>query len=165
MLRKTMIVLATAAALTGGLTADAFARGGGGGGHGGGFGGGHGGGFGGGHGFGGGAHVGGGFGGGHVGGFGGGARIGGLGGALAISAVLGPVSLAVPRVTTSPRRAATSDTQGISAAGVSCRAFTTTGAATATPITPRTTAAMRPRIRPRTTSRRRGRSPRMPKVK
>ena len=31
MLRKTMIVLATAAALTGGLTADAFARGGGGG--------------------------------------------------------------------------------------------------------------------------------------
>jgi hypothetical protein len=30
MLRKTMIVLATAAALTGGLTADAFARGGGG---------------------------------------------------------------------------------------------------------------------------------------
>jgi hypothetical protein len=42
MLRKTMIVLATAAALTGGLTADAFARGGGGGGHmGGGFGGPH----------------------------------------------------------------------------------------------------------------------------
>ena len=39
MLRKTMIVLATATALTGGLTADAFARGGGGG-HGGGFGGG-----------------------------------------------------------------------------------------------------------------------------
>jgi hypothetical protein len=39
MLRKTMIVLTTAAALTGGLTADAFARGGGGG-HGGGFGGG-----------------------------------------------------------------------------------------------------------------------------
>jgi hypothetical protein len=39
MLRKTMIVLATAAALTGGLTADAFARGGGGG-QGGGFGGG-----------------------------------------------------------------------------------------------------------------------------
>jgi hypothetical protein len=52
MLRKTMIVLATAAALTGGLTADALARGGGGGG-----GGGHGGGFGGG------AHMGGGFGG------------------------------------------------------------------------------------------------------
>ena len=40
MLRKTMIVLATAAALSGGLTADALARGGGGGGHGGGFGGG-----------------------------------------------------------------------------------------------------------------------------
>src|SRR5258708_24059500 len=57
MLRKTMIVLATAAALTGGLTADAFARGGGAGGHGGG-------GFGGGH--------AGGFGGGHIGGFGGG---------------------------------------------------------------------------------------------
>ena len=49
MLRKTMIVLATAAALTGGLTAGAFARGGGGGG-----GGGHGGGFAGG------AHMGGG---------------------------------------------------------------------------------------------------------
>jgi hypothetical protein len=63
-LRKTTIVLATAAALTGGLTADAFARGGGGGGgHGGGFGGGA-------HmagGFGGGAHIGGGF---HGGGFG-----------------------------------------------------------------------------------------------
>ena len=60
MLRKTMIVLATVAAL-GGLTVDAFAHGGGGGGggHGGGFGGGggHGGGFGGGH-----------FGGGHFGG-------------------------------------------------------------------------------------------------
>src|SRR5258708_30884608 len=41
MLRKTMIVLATASALTGGLTADASARGGGGGGgHGGGLGGG-----------------------------------------------------------------------------------------------------------------------------
>ena len=40
MLRKTMIALLTAAALTGGLTADAFARGGGGGGHGTGFGGG-----------------------------------------------------------------------------------------------------------------------------
>src|SRR5580692_5234338 len=54
MLRKTMIVLATAAALTGGLTADAFARGGGGGGHmGGGFAGGH---------------MGGGFGGPHIGG-------------------------------------------------------------------------------------------------
>ena len=64
-LRKIMIVLATAAALTGGLTADAFARGGGGGGgHGGGFGGG--------------AHMGGGFGGGaHMGGGFGGARIGG----------------------------------------------------------------------------------------
>jgi hypothetical protein len=63
MLRKTMIVLATAAALTAGLTADAFARGGGGGG------GGHMGG-GGGHmgGFGGGAHMGGGFGGPHMGG-------------------------------------------------------------------------------------------------
>ena len=69
-LRKTMIVLATAAALTGGLTADAFARGGGGGG-----GGGHGGGGGGG----GGGHMGGGFGGGgHMGGgFGGGGHIGG----------------------------------------------------------------------------------------
>jgi hypothetical protein len=78
MLRKTMIVLATAAALTGGLTADAFARGGGGGhmggggGHIGGFGGGHIGGFGGGH-------IGG-FGGGHIGGLGGGHIGGGLGG-------------------------------------------------------------------------------------
>ena len=63
-LRKTMIVLATAAALTGGLTAVAFARGGGGGGgHGGGFGGGA-------HmgGFGGAAHIGGDFGLGHLGG-------------------------------------------------------------------------------------------------
>jgi hypothetical protein len=49
MLRKSMIVLAMAAALTGGLTADAFARGGGG--HMGGFGGSHMGGFGGGRGF------------------------------------------------------------------------------------------------------------------
>ena len=65
-LRKTVIVLATAAALTGGLTADAFARGGGGGGgHGGGFGGGaHMGGFGG-------AHIGGDFSLGHFGGRGG----------------------------------------------------------------------------------------------
>src|SRR6478736_1188413 len=74
MLRKTMIVLATAAALTGGLTADAFARGGGGGG-----GGGHGGGGG----FGGG-HMGGGFGGGRVGGaFGGVRSSGGFGRSLA----------------------------------------------------------------------------------
>jgi hypothetical protein len=72
MLRKTMIIFATAAALTAGLTADAFARGGGGG-HGGGFGGGHAGGFGGG------AHIGGGFGGIRIGGFGGGAHIGSLG--------------------------------------------------------------------------------------
>src|SRR5260370_2086828 len=71
MLRKTMIVLATAAALTSGLTADAFARGGGGGHGGGGFGGGHAGGFGGGH-------IGG-FGGGHVGGFSG-AHVGGFSG-------------------------------------------------------------------------------------
>ena len=66
MLRKTMIVLATAAALTGGLTADAFARGGGGGGHMGGGGGHIGGGFGGAHM--GGGHMGGGFGGPHMGG-------------------------------------------------------------------------------------------------
>jgi hypothetical protein len=72
MLRKTMIVLLTAAALTGGLTADAFA------GHGGGFGGGGhmGGGFGGGGHMGGG-HMGGGFGGGHMGGGFGGAHMGG----------------------------------------------------------------------------------------
>jgi hypothetical protein len=52
MLRRTMIVLATAAALTGGLTADAFARGGGG-------------------------HIGGGFAGGRMGG---GVHLGGVGG-------------------------------------------------------------------------------------
>ena len=70
MMGKTMIVLAMAAVLTGGLTADAFARGGGGGG-----GGGHGGGFGGG------GHMGGGFGGGHMGaGFGGGHMGAGFGG-------------------------------------------------------------------------------------
>ena len=69
MMRKTMIVLAMAAVLTGGLTADAFARGGGGGG------GGHGGGFGGG------GHMGGGIGGGHMGaGFGGGHMGAGFGG-------------------------------------------------------------------------------------
>ena len=68
-LRKTMVVLATAAALTGGLTADAFARGGGGGGgHGGGFGGG--------------AHIGGGFGGAHMGGGSGLGHFGGHGGAF-----------------------------------------------------------------------------------
>ena len=68
-LRKTMIVLATAAALTGGLTADAFARGGNGGGHMGG-GGGHMGGFGG-------VHMGGGFAGGRMGGVFGGPHMGG----------------------------------------------------------------------------------------
>jgi hypothetical protein len=77
MSRKIMIVLLTGAALTGGLTAGAFARGGGGGGGGGG----HGGGFGGGGhiggGFGGGGHLGGGFGGGHLGGGFGGAHMGG----------------------------------------------------------------------------------------
>ena len=69
MLRKTMIVLATAAALTGGLSADAFARGGGGGGHMGG-GGGHMGGFGG-------VHMGGGFAGARMGGGLGGPHMGG----------------------------------------------------------------------------------------
>ena len=69
-MRKTMIVLTMAAGLTGGLTGDAFARGGGGGG-----GGGHGGGFGGG------GHIGGGLGGGHMGaGFGGGHMGAGFGG-------------------------------------------------------------------------------------
>jgi hypothetical protein len=68
MLRRTMIVLATAAALTGGLTADAFARGGGGG---------HMGGGGGGHMGGGGGHIGGGFAGGRMGG---GVHLGGVGG-------------------------------------------------------------------------------------
>src|SRR5262249_60689928 len=77
MLRQTMITLVTAAALSGGLTADAFARAAGG------FGGGAhiGDGFGGGAymggAFGGGAHVGGGFGRGHFGGAMGGGRIGG----------------------------------------------------------------------------------------
>ena len=72
MLRKTMLVLATAAALTGGLTVDALARGGGG--HGGG--GGHAGGFGGG------AHMGGGFGGAHMGGGFGRGHFGAAGGAF-----------------------------------------------------------------------------------
>src|SRR5580692_1922857 len=67
MLRKTMIVLAMATALTAGLTADAFARGGGGGGH---MGGGHIGGFGG-------AHMGGGFAGARIGGGFGGPHMGG----------------------------------------------------------------------------------------
>ena len=76
--RKTMIVLATAAALTGGLTADAFARGGGGGGgHGGGFGGG--------------AHMAGGFGGAHIGGDFGLGHFGGPGRAWAVAGVLRPV--------------------------------------------------------------------------
>jgi hypothetical protein len=77
MLRKTMIVLAMAAALTGGLTADAFARGGGGGGGHMGGGGGHMGGFGG-------AHMGGGFAGAHMGGGLGGPHMGGghMGGGL-----------------------------------------------------------------------------------
>src|SRR5262245_37701028 len=75
-----------------------------------------------------------------------------------ISPVLAPVSLAALRVSTSPRPAATSATEGISAVGVSCRALatasmtTTTGAATATRTT-HLTAAIRPPIRPRTTSR------------
>ena len=77
-LRKTMIVLATAAALTGGLTADAFARGGGGGGgHGGGFGGG--------------AHMGGGFGAAaHIGGDFGLGHFGGPGGAFGRSRRFAP---------------------------------------------------------------------------
>jgi hypothetical protein len=70
MLRTTMIVLATAAALTTGLTGDAFARGGGGGGHGGGHIGG--------------GHFGGDFGGGRIGGGLGGVHMGaGVGGGLA----------------------------------------------------------------------------------
>ena len=67
MLRQTMITLVTAAALSGGLTADAFALAAGGFGGGAHIGGG----------FGGGAHVGGGFGRGHFGGAMGGGRIGG----------------------------------------------------------------------------------------
>ena len=65
MSRKTMIVLATAAALAGGLTADAFALGGG-------------------------AYMGGGLGGGaHLGGLGGGTHLGGLGGAAHIGGGFG----------------------------------------------------------------------------
>ena len=78
MLRKTMIVLATAAALTAGLTADAFARGGGGGGHMGG-GGGHIGGFGG-------VHMGGDFGGAHMGGGVGGPHFAGRPGRFGVGA-------------------------------------------------------------------------------
>ena len=110
MLRKTVILLATAAALTGGLTADAFARSGGGGG-----GGGQGGGFGGG------ARIG--------GGFGGGAHWAGSAAALfwaaalvgAISAVLAWLSVAALRVITLPRRAAASAAISIWVAGVSRR--------------------------------------------
>ena len=109
-----MIVLATAAALTGGLTADASARAGGGG-----AGGGHAGGFGGG------GHMGGGFGaGGHMGGGFGGGHFGGPSGLWA----------AAVRVSTLPGRAATSTTADVSvAACVSGPAGT--GSATTTPIT------------------------------
>src|SRR5262245_409455 len=152
MLCKTMIVLATAIALTAGLTADAFARGGGSGGHGGGFGGGHGGGFGGG------AHMGGGFGGAHIGGLGG-AHIGGLGHVGGGLGHVGGAGAALARGAAGHHFAdtrATSAMKGTSAAGVSCRALvtasmtTTMGAATAIPITQPTAA-----IRRRTTSRRR----------
>jgi hypothetical protein len=145
MLRKTMIIFATAVALTAGLTADAFARGGGGGGgHGGGFGGGHAGGFGGG------AHIGGGFGGARIGGFGGAGHIGGFGGAriggLGASH-LGTRAAFARGAAGHHFAAATSATNGISAAGVSRRASMTmtTGVTTAIPITRRPTAAMRPR--------------------
>src|SRR5262249_61357107 len=76
---------------------------------------------------------------------------------LVIAAGPAGLSVAALRISTSPRPAVTSAIKGISAAGVSCRALvtasmtTTTGAATAIPITPPTAA-----IRPRTTSRGRG---------
>ena len=129
-LRKTMIVLATAGALTGGLTADAFARGGGGG-----FGGG---------GFGGGAHMGGGFGGGTVsaahmgGGFHGGAHIGrGVGGGACRRSHGRRVTTAAALAST---RAARRSTAGISVAGGVTASMTL--AATATPITTIPTAAI-----------------------
>jgi hypothetical protein len=122
MLRKTMIVLLTVAALTGVLTADAFARGGGGGGHGGGFGGG--------------GHMG--------GGFGGGARIGGGFGGEAILPVVAWLSVAALR--RMPRCAATSAAITFIAADASIAASgsvaaMTTGA-TSTPITNRTAICM-----------------------
>jgi hypothetical protein len=132
MLRKTMIILATAAALTGGLTADALARGGGGGGHRGG--GGHGGGFGGG------AHMGGGFGGAHV------VLVLAAGSVQAISAVPARLSLAALPVNALPGRAATSTAAYVPVAAFAflgptgITAPTITGAATAIPITAPTAA-------------------------
>jgi hypothetical protein len=119
MLRKTMIVLAMAAALTGGLTADAFARGGGGGG------GGHGGGS---------AAA-------AIWAVASAAAIWAVASVAAIWAVasvaaiwVASVAAAASRVRTWPGRAATSGTTSVSVARVSGRA-TTTGAATATRIT------------------------------
>src|SRR5262245_46776973 len=87
MLRQTMIVLATATALTAGLTVHAFARGGGG--HGGGFGGG--------------AHIGGGFGGARMGGVGVGPRVGGGFGRSHFSAAPARLSLAALWGSTLPK--------------------------------------------------------------
>ena len=134
MLRKIMIVLLTAAALTAGLTADAFARGGGGGG------GGHGGGFGGG------GHMGGGFGGAHMGGgFGGGARMGGgARWAAALAEAISPAVawLSVAALRHMPRCAATSAAiTFIVADALGSVAAMTTGA-TSTPITHRTALCM-----------------------
>ena len=140
MLRKTMIVLLTAAALTGGMTADAFARGGGGGGGGGGHGGG----------FGGGGHMGGGFGGGHMGGgFGGGHMGGGFGGAHMGGGFGGghfagrSPALGRGYAGLAPRRAATSAaiTFIVADASSGSVAAMTTGA-TSTPITHRTAICM-----------------------
>ena len=147
MLRKTMIVLATVAALTGGLTVDAFAHGGGGGG------GGHGGGFGGGGGHGGGSgggHFGGGFGGGHfgVGHFGGG-HFGGaeiLAVGFQVRILPGGTAISVAREDSNATEV--SITGVLAAVSVSCQvgvtASMTTGAATAIPITMVTTAICRP---------------------
>ena len=148
MLHKTMIVLLTAAALTAGLTADAFARGGGGGG------GGHGGGFGGG------GHMGGGFGGGVI--WAGGsaalawaaalvAVIWAAGSAVAviwaaalaeaISPAVAWLSVAALRVCM-PRRAATSAAITFVVADASGSVAAMTTGATSTPITHRTAICM-----------------------
>ena len=125
MLRKTMIVLLTAAALTGGLTADVFARGGGGGG------GGHGGGFGGG------GHMGGGFGGGHMAAGSEAAPAWAAALVEAISPVVARLLVAALRVCM-PRRAATSTAITFIVADASGSAAAMTTGATGTPITHRT---------------------------
>ena len=128
MLRKIMIVLLTAAALTAVLTADAFARGGGGGGSG------HGGGFGGG------GHMGGGFGGAHMGG----GSAAALAWAAALAEAISPAVawLSVAALRHMPRCAATSAAITFIVADASGSVAAMTTGATSTPITHRTALCM-----------------------